>query len=147
MAVLDITANSPHKGITERGQHAWRQWQVDSTSTAALYCVMDMMNVGGLSIAFFVNNLNTLGAPYGQVQQAIDLEVSNDNENWTAVAWKDDDGTETTSSGKNVAPNASEHVIVNFGSYPEQAGFRWFRLKLVPASGTTNRTIVSCTVK
>ena len=134
-----IETNKPN---TERGHHAHQAWAISLDAAQSFFdCEMDTVHIGGVSILFFINNLNTnLDFPPAQLGAKTTLEFtlqfSADRVNWTnAAAWKNQAGTETATGAAVVqTQNTTQYVIVNIASYPEAAGVRFWRLHV--RSGT-----------
>lgn len=146
MAVTDNTLQNPSKGApTERGYNGWKQFLVVVAATTPVYCLIDTLNIGGAIVTFFVDNLNASGGSYGAVGLGCILQVSNDNNTWVDVAFKDETGADVASTGVTCSANSTKWIIA--GTSHPAIGARFFRLKLTPASGSAESATITVTVK
>lgn len=136
-ATITMPMQDELKGITERGIHSFKHWHLVFDGNGAYsYIEIDTLNMGGVALCWFINNLTANGALTGV---KFTPQVSMDRSNWTDIAWKNLTGSATASGETTIAQNTTQFICLNFSSYPELLCARWFRLKL---NASTNAATV-----
>lgn len=145
MASTATDTRTNQKGLSERGLYGWYRWLMSLDAAQSFVdVVIDTINLGGVGIAWFLDNLTTSG---GTTSLKFTPQVSNDGLNWTNIAWKDQTGSATVSGETTLSANSTQWVIISFASYPEVACARYFRLHCRAGTALLSAPIISVSVK
>jgi len=129
----EIIKADPYRGNSERGVLGIKSHKATfpNGSTDPIIFPIETANLGAGSVAITTDLTNST------VNYSANLEVSNDNINWTNIARKELDGNEIATGNTTLTAGSAYNHIVTYADYPLAMAMRFFRFTLTPASGPT----------